>query len=111
MPGGDGTGPAGLGPMTGRAGGYCADYGMPGYPNVGPGRGFWGRGWHRGRGGGRGWGWGRWRVPDGAMWGAVPLPAEQRAQLLKAQAEQLEDALNGIKRQIAGLEAVPGEEG
>lgn len=24
MPGGDGTGPAGLGPMTGRGMGYCA---------------------------------------------------------------------------------------
>ncbi len=33
MPGGDGTGPMGLGPMTGRAAGYCAGYGMPGYMN------------------------------------------------------------------------------
>ncbi|MBN2210726.1 MAG: DUF5320 domain-containing protein, partial [Sedimentisphaerales bacterium] len=24
MPGGDGTGPAGFGPMTGRAAGFCA---------------------------------------------------------------------------------------
>ncbi|MBU0617264.1 MAG: DUF5320 domain-containing protein [Planctomycetes bacterium] len=109
MPGGDGTGPAGQGPMTGRAGGYCAGYGMPGYLNFGPGRGFWGRGWRRGRGGGRGWG--RWRLPDSAMWGAVPLPAEQEAQLLKAQAQDLEDTLNGIRRRIAGLEAVHGEEG
>jgi len=33
MPRGDGTGPAGQGPMTGRATGYCAGYNMPGYAN------------------------------------------------------------------------------
>jgi hypothetical protein len=30
---GDGTGPAGMGPMTGRAAGYCAGYNMPGFMN------------------------------------------------------------------------------
>jgi len=60
MPGGDGTGPAGLGPMTGRAAGYCAGYSVPGYMNPIPGRGYFGRGyfgWGRGfygRGGARG---------------------------------------------------------
>ncbi len=44
MPVGDGTGPFGLGPMTGRAAGYCAGYPMPGYANPIPGPGFWGRG-------------------------------------------------------------------
>jgi len=38
MPGGDGTGPAGLGPMTGRAAGYCAGYPVPGFMNPVPGR-------------------------------------------------------------------------
>jgi len=33
MPGGDRTGPAGMGPMTGRAAGYCAGYPVPGYMN------------------------------------------------------------------------------
>ena len=33
MPGGDGTGPLGLGPMTGRATGYCAGYPVPGSMN------------------------------------------------------------------------------
>ena len=33
MPAGDGTGPMGLGPMTGRAAGYCAGYGVPAYLN------------------------------------------------------------------------------
>jgi len=61
MPAGDGTGPMGMGPMTGRAAGFCAGYGMPGYTNPIPGRGLgmgFGRGrgfWGGGRGGGRGW--------------------------------------------------------
>jgi hypothetical protein len=33
MPFGDGTGPAGLGPMTGRAAGFCAGFPVPGYMN------------------------------------------------------------------------------
>jgi len=45
MPLGDGTGPAGMGPMTGRAAGFCAGYPVPGYmnPAVG-GAGFYGGG-------------------------------------------------------------------
>ncbi|MFW6102913.1 MAG: DUF5320 domain-containing protein, partial [Chloroflexota bacterium] len=31
MPWGDGTGPAGMGPMTGRGLGYCSGYGAPGF--------------------------------------------------------------------------------
>jgi hypothetical protein len=54
MPGGDRTGPAGMGPMTGRAAGFCAGYPVPGYMNPVGGRGYggWGRGF-------RGGGWGR----------------------------------------------------
>lgn len=69
MPGGDGTGPAGMGPRTGRAAGYCAGYNAPGYANQGPGMGMaWGRGrgrglWGRGLGLGRGRGWGRGYYP------------------------------------------------
>ena len=84
MPLGDGTGPAGIGPMTGRAAGYCAGFGVPGYMNPAVGRaGFYGvgapvvgpygagygmpyggmlrRGFGFGRGLGRGRGWGRGR--------------------------------------------------
>lgn len=47
MPRGDGTGPMGMGPMTGRRAGYCADFRTPGYMNFisGRGQGFgrWGR--------------------------------------------------------------------
>lgn len=57
MPRGDRTGPDGLGPMTGRAAGYCAGYSVPGFIN--PDRGF-GRGMARRRG--RGWGRGYGRI-------------------------------------------------
>ncbi len=38
MPNGDGTGPMGSGPMTGRAAGFCVGYSMPGYVNPVPGK-------------------------------------------------------------------------
>jgi len=45
MPFGNGTGPAGMGPMTGRAAGFCAGYRVPGYMNPAGGRaGFYGVG-------------------------------------------------------------------
>jgi len=47
MPRGDGTGPAGFGPMTGRAAGYCAGYDAPGFADA-PGAG--GRAGARGQG-------------------------------------------------------------
>jgi len=40
MPAGDGTGPLGLGPMTGRAAGYCAGFAVPGYMSPVAGRAF-----------------------------------------------------------------------
>lgn len=46
MPRGDGTGPVGAGPMTGRGMGYCAGFRAPGYVN--PGRGFYRWGCKRG---------------------------------------------------------------
>ena len=67
MPGGNGTGPGGLGPMTGRAAGYCAGYPIPGFINPIPGRGY--GGW--GRGGG-GWGRRNWYYATG-------MPGWQRA--------------------------------
>ena len=43
MPFGNGTGPAGMGPMTGRAAGFCAGFPVPGYVNPVMGRaGFYG---------------------------------------------------------------------
>lgn len=78
MPGGDGTGPGGMGPMTGRAAGYCAGYPVPGFMNpiLGRGYGGWGRGGGWGR---RNWfhatgltGWQRAASGYPAFGGAVP---------------------------------------
>jgi len=112
MPRGDGTGPAGMGPMTGRGAGFCAGYSTPGYmnPASGFGRG-WGRGW--GRGFGRGAGWGRpWAAPYAAPAyapGQVPYAAaptrEQELDMLKGQAQGFETALSEIQSRIGELEA------
>jgi len=53
MPRGNGTGPGGMGPMTGRAAGYCAGYNIPGFANPISGRGFVGAGRDYFGGGGR----------------------------------------------------------
>ena len=110
MPGGDRTGPTGMGPMTGRAAGYCAGFPVPGYANPLGGRGMgWGMG--RGRGFGRGWGrgYGRGRAGFGgpSFVGAPFMPtmtAQQELDSLKGQAEYLEDSLDGIRKRIAELE-------
>ncbi len=119
MPAGDGTGPMGQGSMTGRAMGICAGFTTPGYMNPMPGR---GRGMRRGlgRGGGQGRGWRHGYNATGApiaapAYGMAPSYAtpsgEHEMQALRAQAEQLEGALDGIKKRIAALEASTKTEG
>ena len=123
MPGGDGTGPGGLGPMTGRMAGYCAGYSVPGSMNLIPGRGFGGRG--RGGGWGRrnrfyatrlagsqplGMGWPGFHNPgpyvtQGAMPFTPAITPEQELNALKGQEEYLTDDLEGIKRRIEELES------
>ncbi len=77
MPRGDGTGPEGLGPMTGRGLGYCAGFDSPGFTK-GVGRGQ-GRGLARGRGRGIGRGLARgFRGGRGRGRGFVP-PVERPA--------------------------------
>jgi hypothetical protein len=117
MPAGDGTGPRGMGPMTGRGAGYCSGYGVPGYANPVRGRGF-GMGWGRGRGWRTGYyatglpGWARfgyapgWGAPPTWAYGpyaAPPMP-EQEVELLKGQAEWLKEQLEAISQRIAELE-------
>ena len=90
MPFGDGTGPRGLGPMTGRGAGYCAGYDQPGAFSPLPRRGWFGFGMGRGmgfgmgrgmgrgmgfgmgRGMGRGWGRGMGRGGGRGWWGRGP---------------------------------------
>ena len=119
MPFGDGTGPLGLGPMTGRGAGYCAGYNMPGYLNPIPGRGYfgWGRGWF---GRGRGWrNW--WRITDLPGWyrASVGLPAfgrrwfyspfvsdigpDQERELLTQELENLKEEMKIIKDKLRDL--------
>jgi len=115
MPGGDRTGPAGLGPMTGRAAGYCAGYSVPGYMNPVPGRGFFGRGKGRGwfgRGGGRGLGRGYFAggFPGWGYYGAPAYPypqelsPEEEVSLLKEDAKILEQQLKELQGYISTLE-------
>jgi hypothetical protein len=109
MPRGDRTGPMGMGPMTGRAAGYCAGYGVPGYVNPVPGRGF---GLGRGGGWGRGWRWRHWYhaigLPGWARFGYPPAPTpptrEQEAESLRAQAEWLKEELDAINQRISAIE-------
>ncbi|MBN1640877.1 MAG: DUF5320 domain-containing protein [Anaerolineae bacterium] len=108
MPRGDRTGPAGMGPMTGRAAGYCAGYDVPGFQNpVGGRMGMgmrWGGGW---RGGGRG-GWRFWRQPFGPAYVppayAPPVTPEQEAGALRTQAEWLGQQLETIRQRLSELE-------
>ena len=125
MPGGDRTGPAGMGPMTGRGAGYCAGYPAPGYAGFGFGRGF-----GQGRGGGRGRrnqfyatglpGWQRDTYGYPTYGGGVPynmpysvapntpyaagVSKENELNALKGQAEYFEDSLEGIKKRMEELE-------
>jgi hypothetical protein len=110
MPFGDGTGPRGLGPMTGRQTGFCAGYTVPGYANFGAGWACWG-------GGGRGrrnryyasglTGWQRagtgW-IGAGEPFGA-PMSREYEIDALKTQAQNLAHTLDTIRKQIETLEA------
>jgi hypothetical protein len=113
MPGGDRTGPRGLGPMTGRGAGYCGGYDAPGYANPMPGYGsvpgygmrFGGR--FGGRGGGRGWR--HWYYATGLpAWARPEYPApvqaaEQELDGLKNEAEWLKGQLEAINQRIEEL--------
>ena len=106
MPRGDGTGPTGMGPMTGRGAGYCAGNQAPGYANPVSGRGF-GPGFGRGRGIGFGRGFGRgWYAAPPAGYPAVVAPQvtqEQELDMLKTQADNFENALSEIQKRIEEL--------
>jgi Family of unknown function (DUF5320) len=117
MPRGDGSGPSGMGPMTGRGAGYCAGIAAPRFANSWGGRGGGFRfGMGRGMGWGRGRGWG-WQAAGPAVcaypttYPAAPAsgwlgPQDQESQLsmLKNQADMLSESLANIQKQIETLE-------
>ncbi len=124
MPGGDRTGPAGMGPMTGRGAGYCAGYEVPGYMNPYGGRYFGaGRGAFGARGRGyRNWyyatglpGWSRynmgmpaWGMAEGAPYYGGPyyptdLNPEEETKILKDQADMLKKQLENIQARVEEL--------
>jgi len=127
MPRGDGTGPEGMGPMTGRASGYCAGYSVPGYMNPTPGYVAHGRG----RGGGRGrryWynatgmpggvrasygypAWGGYAFPQ-APYSYPPAQAPAREmEMLKQEAEFLHEQLDSIQDRMESLKKSEKKEG
>jgi hypothetical protein len=115
MPGGDRTGPQGMGPRTGRAAGWCSGFPGPGWANPTPGRGAgWGYGRGRGLGFRRGWGrgfrggFGGWAAPYAPAYGyaaSYPETAAEEIEELRAQAKHLESTLEGIRQRIEQLEA------
>ncbi|OPY79929.1 MAG: hypothetical protein A4E64_00253 [Syntrophorhabdus sp. PtaU1.Bin058] len=119
MPRGDGTGPMGQGPMTGRGAGYCTGYNAPGYMNP-----AWGGGCCRpgmGRGRGRGFAWRNWfyatglpfRARANQPWGqpqagAAPMypptmSKEAEVEMLRSEAAELETMLTQIKERLEKL--------
>ena len=109
MSGGDGTGPAGFGPRTGRGMGYCSGFDAPGYFNAGFGRPFGaGRGGGRGRGGSRGRCIRFWPMVPDAAFGARQFAApssEVEMEDLEEMAESLEAQLKSIKARIEEMKS------
>ena len=103
MPGGNGTGPMGAGPMTGRGAGYCASFDSPGFANFG-GRGMgMGRGMRMGRSGGfgrGGFGFGN------RFYGAQQAPAmtaEQEKEYVRNDIKAIEEELEAAKKRLKEL--------
>ena len=100
MPRGDGTGPMGLGSMTGRAAGYCSGYSTPGFANAGTGRraGF---GLRRG-----------YKNPYCGAWGysyssypyASEITSQEEKQILKNEAERLKARLKDLQNRMDSFE-------
>lgn len=107
MPGGDRTGIAGRGPMTGRGLGYCAGNQFPGSAYRGFGQGYCrgaGFGFHGGQG--RALKRGRYGFPFPAAQEMAPAPMPQHEkELLRDQAAYLEKTLDDIKKRIEALES------
>ena len=107
MPRGDRTGPAGMGPMTGRGMGYCAGYDRPGFASPAAGRSF-GRGFGRSFGRGRGFGWAPARpYPHEAYTGYYQprsYSREDEMADLKAEKDLIERDMKTMQEDIKAIE-------
>lgn len=97
MPAGDRTGPRSMGPMSGKAAGYCVEQQIPGYASPGNDSGM-----------GRGYGRGRGRRFRGGIRG-IPATAptatrEQELEMLKQRAEYFKTAGEEISARIREIE-------
>ncbi|HHT94051.1 MAG TPA: DUF5320 domain-containing protein [Clostridiaceae bacterium] len=81
MPRGDGTGPLGMGPMSGRGLGFCAGYNTPGY--------MYGRGMRRFS-----------KIPCAY----VPIDEIDEKEYLKNAEKVLEKKLSYVKKRLGSLE-------
>ena len=106
MPRGDGTGPMGAGPMTGRSAGFCAGFSSPGFANPVGGRGL-GLGLGRGRGfaagGGGGFGL-RNRFYAAPYAQPAAITQEQEKTYLENEVKSLENELATAKKRISELD-------
>ena len=90
MPGRNGTGPRGMGQMTGRGMGFCAGNGA-------------GRGFGNGFSGGQGRGFGYGGMGMGYAMQMPVTPIEEK-EMLTAQTEFLSQELDVLKKRLADLE-------
>lgn len=112
MPGGDRTGPRGMGSRSGRGAGLCAGSALPGYASSGPTRGL-------GMGFGRGCGFGNGGRGRRHRFYAVGLQEETSSSMganshkkpsqemekeaLRNQADVLQRELDAVRKQLNGL--------
>lgn len=92
MPRGDGTGPAGQGPMTGRGMGYCAGLNAPGFMNPRLGRGF-----------GRGFGWRARAIQVMPIQQPVVMTEKQEKQFLEQELNALKEEMKEIEKRLKEL--------
>jgi len=110
---GDGTGPEGLGPQTGRGIGYCTGNVVPGFQNTTVPRLGLGRASFRGRGGRfrnlyNGTGLTRWQqnaTSTTTIGTQQTITKTQQLDALKKQAELIKNELDNITRQIREIES------
>ncbi len=103
MPRGDRTGPDGMGPMTGRARGYCAGNDRPGFATPAGGRFGYGRRYGRGYGLGREFGRGFGRAFGRRF--APTYPTYEAPVQAGDEKEYLENELNLLKEDMKQIEA------